>query len=72
MKTANGVFTTERKKERTEKWDRQVENLAFCLQSAAELTDQLFPFNFFQSDVLLPSKEQICHRDIGIAGIDNI
>lgn len=30
-KTANGVFTTKRKKERDEKQDRQVEKLAFGL-----------------------------------------
>lgn len=40
------MFTTKRKKERDEKQDRQVENLAFCLQRAVELTDQPSPFFF--------------------------
>lgn len=47
-KTANGVFTTKRKKERDEKQDSQVENLAFGLQSAVELADQPSPFFSFK------------------------
>lgn len=81
-KTANRLFTTKRKKKIAEKWDRQVENLAFCSQRAAELTDQPFLFFFSLKQHIITIKrrdlQQVMselltfHRDMGIAHIDNL